>query len=141
MYGCSDPVLVYGFNTGNRDAIINPDYLARVFPDISEYARDVVRNYLGEAIYGIECGLNMETGQAIISDDDKQKVKQLYDKYVEYVKTNFDLTCEEILKDCRLGFHLAVTGDYETCQDYCINLDDDWEEEEEEEDDDEEEDV
>ena len=127
MYGCSDAVLVYGFNMGNREYIIDYNYLADVFPGISQYANDVVRNYLGEAIYGISCGLNRETGQSIISDDDKQKVKQLYNKYIEYVKTNFDLTYQERIKDIRFGFHLAVSGDYETCQKYII-LDEDWEE-------------
>ena len=132
MYGCSEAVLVYGFNMGDREYIIDYDYLDDVFPDISQYASDFVRNYLGEAIYGISCGIDKKTGQAIISDEKKEKVKNLYDKYVEYVKIKFDLTYEKRIKNIQLGFHLAVSGDYETCHKNII-LDEDWEEEEEDE--------
>ena len=138
MYGCSNSVLVYGFNMGDQDYIIDYDYLADVFPDISQYSSETIRNCLCEAIYGISCALDKKTGQAIISDEEKDKVKKLYDKYFEYVKTNFDLTYEERIKDIKLGFHLAVSGDYETCQETII-LDDDWEEEEEEDEEDEQE--
>lgn len=132
MYGCSDAFLVYGFNIGGREYIIDYDYLYEVFPGISEYATDVIRNYLGEAIYGISCELDNETGQAIISDDKKVKVKSLYNKYVEYLgKKLSQKDFEKKIKDIHLCFHLAVSGDYETCQDTII-LDEYWEQEEKE---------
>jgi len=139
MYGCSNAVLVYGFNMGDQDYIIDYDYLESIFPGISQYAGDVIRNCLVEAIYGISCALDNKTGQAIISDEEKDKVKKLYDKYVEYIKINFNLTFVERIKNIRLGFHLAVSGDYETVQEALI-LDDDWVEEEEEDEEEEEED-
>lgn len=138
MYGCSNAVLVYGFNMGDQEYIIDYDYLESVFPDISQYACNIVRNCLVEAIYGISCALDNKTGQAIISDKEKDKVKDLYNKYVEYIKINFDLTFVERIKNIRLGFHLAVSGDYETFQENII-LDYDWVKEEEEDDEEEEE--
>lgn len=125
MYGCSNADLIYGFNMGDRVYIIDNDYLVDVFPDISEYASEVVRNYLGEAIYGISCALDNKTGQAIISDENKEKVKKLYDKYIEHLKKH--LTQKDFKKKTekiQLCFHLAVSGDYETIQETII-LDDD----------------
>ena len=130
MHGCSNAYLVYGFNMGDREYIIDCDYLESEFPDIYQYALDVVKNYLGEAIYGISCGLNDKTGQVFISDEDKEQVNELYNKYIEYVKTNFDLTYKKLIKKIKLGFHLAVSGDYLYCHKKLI-LDDDWEEEKE----------
>lgn len=75
MHGCSNAVLVYGFNIGNQEYIIDYDYLEDRFPGISQYATNTVRNYLCEAIYGISCGLDNKTGQVIISDEEKEKVK------------------------------------------------------------------
>ena len=126
MHGCSNAVLVYGFNMGDREFIIYYDYLEDKFPGISLYALDVVKNYLGEAIYGISCALDKKTGQAIISDENNEKVKKLYDKYIEYLKKH--LTQKDFkkkMKEIQLCFHLAVSGDYETCQETII-LDDDW---------------
>ena len=136
MFGCSDAVLVYGFNMGDREFIINYGYLDEKFPDIFLYARDVVKNDMGEAIYGISCGLDKETGQAIISDENKEKVKKLYDKYIEYLKKH--LTQKDFkkkMKEIELCFRLAVTGDYEICQ-VSIKIDEDWKDwrEDEEED-------
>ena len=130
MYGCSKAVLVYGFNMGDREFIIHYDYLEDTFPGISLYALDVIRNNLGEAIYGISCELDKETGQAIISNEEKQNVKKLYDEYIEYLKKQ--LSSKEFkkkMKEIKLGFQLAVSGDYESCNERII-LDEDWEEEE-----------
>jgi hypothetical protein len=133
MYGCSNAVLVYGFNIGDQEYIIDNDYLEDKFSGISEYAVEVVRNCLCEAVYGIYCVLDKETGQAIISDEKKAKVKKLYDKYVEYLKNQLsESDFEYKMKAIKFGFCLVVSGDYETCQDTII-LDDDWGREEEEE--------
>ena len=89
---------------------------------------------MGEAIYGISCALDKKTGQAIISDENKEKVKKLYDKYIEYLKKH--LTQKDFkkkMKNIQLCFHLAVSGDYETCHKKLI-LDEDWQDEEEDDD-------
>jgi len=100
MYGCSKAVLVYGFNMGDREFIIHYDYLEDTFPGISLYALDVIRNNLGEAIYGISCELDKETGQAIISNEEKDKFKKLYDEYIEYLKKQ--LSSKEFKKKLNL---------------------------------------
>ena len=121
MHGCSYAVLVYGFNMGYREHIIYHDYLYEVFPDISQYAADIVRNYLGEAIYGIPCALDIKTGQALIDDSNKQKVYNLYDKYISYLKQKLTKKQFNIkIKEIDLGFRLAVSGDYDTCHEYII---------------------
>ena len=128
MYGCSNAVLVYGFNMGDREFIIHYDYLEDKFPGISVYALDVIRNNLGEVIYGISCELDKETGQAIISHEEKQNVKKLYDKYVKYLKNKLSKkNFNNKMKDIKLCFCLAVSGDYESCHINLI-LDEDWHE-------------
>lgn len=126
MYGCSDAVLVYGFNMGNREYIIDYDYLESVYPDISQYASDVVRNCLGEAIYGITCSLDRKTGEVLISDVSKQIVHNLYNKYIDYLKKTLSKKdFNKKIKEIYLGFRTAVSGDYETIQEYIIP-DEDW---------------
>ncbi len=133
MYGCVNPVLVYGFNMGNREYIIYPTYLEEMFPDISEYALDVGRNYLGEAVYGISCQFDKNTGKAFIcnysnnnicvNNDD---VHKLYDKYITYLKKY--LSQEEyniLITQIKLGYHLALSCDYELCHENLI-LDHNW---------------
>ena len=56
--------------------------------------------------------------------------KKLYDEYIEYLKKQ--LSSKEFkkkMKEIKLGFILAVSGDYESCNERII-LDEDWEEEE-----------
>lgn len=126
MYGCSDSVIVYGFNMGDREYMIDHIYLECVFHGINQYALDIVRHNLGEAIYGISCGLDKETGQAIINDEDKQKVKQCYDKYIEYLKKKLSKKdLKNKMTKISLGFNLAVSGDYETSHKIII-LHEDW---------------
>ena len=134
MYGCSDGVLVYGFNMGDRQYTIDYDYFESLFPNISLYAADVVKNCLGEAVYGISCGLDKETGQAIISDENKEKVKILYNKYVEYLKKLLrEKDFKKKMKEIQLCFRLAVSGDYEVSNKPII-LDEDWKKEGEDKD-------
>lgn len=122
MYGCSNAVLVYGFNMGNREYIIDSDYVDNMYPGVSLFAEDIVRHYLGEAVYGVCCNLNNETGEISVLDEDKQMVIKLYEKYVEYVKGNYG---ERMLLDVTLGFRLVVSGDYGMCHDIIV-LDDEY---------------
>ncbi len=119
MYGCFDPNLVYGFNIGDRQHIIDPDYLEEDFPDILQCATDVVKHHLGEAVYGITCSLNPENGKVDIIDynlEKVDKVNKLYEKYIEYLKTKMpECIMNNRLKKIKLGYHLVVLGDYELC--------------------------
>ena len=116
MHGCSDACLVYGFNMGDSRYVFDNYYLNKDYPNVSEFAKNVVRNYLCEAVYGISCEIDKETGQAIIRDEEKEQVKKLYEKYVEYLREelsekNFAIKISKI----QLCFHLVVSGDYERC--------------------------
>ena len=66
MYGCYDAMLFYGFNEGNRDEIIDYYWLYDNCPGIEIAALDVVKNYCGEACYGI-CVTLDETGKSCTS--------------------------------------------------------------------------
>ena len=70
MYGCSTPYLVYGVAEGNREDMIDRDWLEENFPSMAIYAKDVVKLCLGEACYGIPCDIDEATG-VIVNDDDK----------------------------------------------------------------------
>ena len=137
MHGCSKSALVYGFNMGDQDYQFDYDYLTEVFPDISQYATETVKNYLYEAIYGIRCSLDRKTGTVLISDVSKQIVHNLYNKYIEYLKKTLSKKdFNKKKKEIDLGFHMAVSGDYETMQEYIVP-DEDWIKEDDKEEDDE----
>lgn len=138
MYGCSDAVLVYGFNMGDRESIIDHDYLNEVFPDINLYASDVVRNYLGESIYGIQCAFDPELGQAMISPLEAAEVQKLYDKYMEYLQKKLSKKqFNNKKKSIKMCFHLAIIGDYEIGYKESIILDENWMKKNEEDEEDE----
>ena len=107
MYGEAYPSIVYGFNMGNRDLIFDEVWLYKNFEDIECFAVDIVRNHLGEAIYGIQCYINIETG--IVNgpiENNKDTIKKLYDKYIDYLR----ITYKSQNYDVKLGYHLAVRG-------------------------------
>jgi len=139
MHGCSDPSIVYGFNIGNREYIINQDWMEEFYPKISLYAMDIVRNCLGEAIYGISCKLDINTGAVSIDPPYIDNVKELYDKYMTYLKdTKDNKTFNRCKKEIKLGYHLGLYGYDDVCHEV-INIDPNWNSEEDEEEDEEDE--
>jgi hypothetical protein len=140
MYGCSDASIVYGFNIGDRGFVINQLWMKKFYPEISLYAMDITRNYLGEAIYGISCGLDINTGAVSIDPQSITKVKELYDKYMTYLKNTKDKkTFNRYKKEIKIGYRLGLYG-YDKVYQQDINIDPNWnsEDEEDEEEDDEE---
>ena len=135
MHGCSDASIVYGFNIGNREYIINQDWMEEFYPKISLYAMDIVRNCLGEAIYGISCKLDINTGAVSIDPQYIDNVKELYDKYMTYLKDIKDIkdkkTFNRYKKEIKLGYHLGLYG-YDDALQEVINIDPNWNSEEEE---------
>lgn len=103
MHTCFDAYIVYGFSEGNREDVLDATWLYDNFPEIYIYALDVVKGHLGEACYGITCGLNVETGEIIIEPDSKEKVKKFYDKFVKLYPE----------KQVQLGYYRALQGDYD----------------------------
>ena len=112
MYGCFDGVIVYGWNQGDRDILLK-------FEDLQSYALDVVRNNLGEAYYGIICGLDINTGHVEISTEEKEKVKKIYNKHKS--------------EDSTLGFRVCVYGNYDVSHDEISEEENNSEKESEEE--------
>jgi hypothetical protein len=102
MHSCYNSYIVFGWEEDDRNQVIDEFWLDEHFKDIEIYVSDVVKNYAGNAIYGISCNLNTSTGQAVIEDKYRSKVEEAY-KIIENT-SNRKLT--------PLGFHLALSGDY-----------------------------
>ncbi len=106
MYSCYDGYVVFGVMESDRSMVLERDWLEVNFPQLSVYASDVVRNTMGNAVYGILGHLDSETGQVIVAEVDKKCVQELYSLLVKY--------CEETghEKPC-MGYFTVVSGDYE----------------------------
>jgi hypothetical protein len=125
MYGCGDAHLVYGFNLERRDIKFDGDWIYDKYPAITCYAVDIVRNYLGEPIYGVPCDLDLLTGKVTQPTEEQEKVvTELYNKYIEYYTKNFG---DKYAKNIKLGYHLAVSG-WDEEEHEQINLDEEEEE-------------
>ena len=108
MYGQFDPFVIYGILESNRDKIVDSDWLQTNFPSLDTYASDVVRSYMGSAIYGIPVYLDPATGKATVDEEDKANVQRLYDRLCTYYNA-----CGATQNDLpELGYHLAMSGDY-----------------------------
>lgn len=99
MYGCYDGAVVYGVCDESRAQMLDPDWLAEHYPAIQTYASDVIRNHLGNPVYGVICHLDRSTGRATLMDEEKEVV----DRLAAAMKS-------------KAMFQLAVYGDYVTSQ-------------------------
>ncbi len=106
MYSCYDAYVVYGVMEGDRNMVLEREWLEINFPQLCIYASDVVRNTMGNAVYGIVGHLDAETGQARIDPEDKKYVQELYSLLVNYCKETGHAKPE-------LGYYTVVSGDYE----------------------------
>jgi len=104
MHGVFDAHIIYGFSEDNRDMMINWEWLDDNFDCISMFAVDVVRNYLGNACYGIVCNINNDTGEVIISPEDKDHVENLYKLIFKHNNIS------------KVGYLNALSGDFCTDQ-------------------------
>ena len=119
MFGCYDSYIVYGFKEGNRDTMVDLEWLYDNWSDITIYAIDIVRCHLGQASYGIACKIDSTTGVVSIGENDKKYIELFYKRVKEYKKENGEDNLSE------LGFFTALTGDYQTEQDtYILNVND-----------------
>lgn len=108
MFGQAIPCLVYGFNLNRRDVRFDDDWMNSNYPNIVCYGIDIVRNYLGEPIYGIHCDIDTNTGKVSSpSEEDIESLKELYNKYITYYKNNYS---ENNAENIQLGYHVAVLG-------------------------------
>lgn len=106
-----DPVLLYGFNEGNRYKLLHRRWLALYRRDkdvpIVVEALDVAGHYMGEPCYGVEAQLD-DNGQAVVDPTHKEKVDVLYRLVQDYKEAH------KINDEMRLGFHLCIGGDTES---------------------------
>ena len=121
MYGCSDGVIVYGFLEEDREFMICDDFLEKF--QIRAYCADVVRNYAGNYIYGIQCKLDKKTGAVSLTKKEKAAVEKAH---------------KEALKSGHNYGHLGVSSDCDSHHTEYDPRDDDEEEEDKEEEEEEE---
>ncbi len=112
MYSCYDGYVVFGVMESERDAMLEHDWLEENFPSLNVYASDVVRNHMGNAVYGISVHLDQTTGQAYVSAEDKADVMRLYELLCNYYARLGDTQKPNV------GFFTVVSGDYE-CEQHC----------------------
>ena len=89
--------------------MLDCEWLAEHFPDIQMWASDVVRNYMGSAIYGYAVYLKRETGMCTVPDKEKADVEALYERLCTHYRAQGVL--EEDMPE--MGYFLAMSGDYE----------------------------
>ncbi len=112
MYSCYDAYVVYGVMEGDRNMVLAKDWLEVNFPDVGIFASDVVRNCMGNAVYGCTVRLNAATGQALATDAQKECIQMLYtllENYWKEIGTKYDTKYDMP----RMGYFTVVAGDYE----------------------------
>lgn len=126
MYGQAYPCLVYGFNLNDRSIKFDEHWLASKYPLIQCYAIDIVRNYLGEPVYGVQCDIDTDTGVVTNPNEEElHMIKELYDKYLEFYKTYTKNSSNDSIQNVKLGYHLALLGwDDENHEDIVLDDDD-----------------
>ena len=103
MYGCFDPVVVFGFAELDRNQVINPDFLAQFAPsdDLDIYALDVVRVHMGNAVYGVQARMRAD-GKCSVTREDRAIIKKLY------------AAASKTKKYGAIRYHVVIRGDYDT---------------------------
>ncbi len=97
MYGSFDAHLIYGWCENDRENSINDEWLDE--NNVTRYALDVVRYHIGESVYGVKCDVDKTTGIPTVDEEDKKIVQNAHAKSGSVEK---------------IGFHLAMGGDYES---------------------------
>ena len=131
MSSYSTSILVYGFNIGDQEFMIDYCCLENKFPFVRIYADCVENNNLYEAIYGIECEIDQETAKIVICDEHKYEVSNLLDEYINYLKETYNKKdFLEKKKKISLCFRMTIDGNYKIDKkpiilEYSENEDDD----------------
>jgi hypothetical protein len=105
MYSCYDTYAVFGIMETDRSAILDRDWLEEHFPDIGIFASDVVRNTMGNAVYGITVYFSAD-GQALATDNVKEEVARLHAVLSKHYESNGQ-------SPPRMAYYLVISGDYE----------------------------
>jgi hypothetical protein len=123
MYGCYYSKIIYGFCEGNSDYILDSKWLyQQELEDIIIIGGiGVVRNYMGEACYGVNCSINDDTGKIEVPDEHKIIIEAFYKKFMAYNKINPErlqksASYEDEDETPHLGYYTVIQGDYGVCQ-------------------------
>ncbi len=128
MYGYAYPLVIYGWREeGYDNLVIHEDWLTKQYIDdkseddfenIGVYASSQIKNHGSQPVYGVVCTVDIESGQTMVPDlESKKKVDALFGKIFKIKGDN--------PHECKLGYYLAVSGDYDSCWDkYEPELDD-----------------
>jgi len=117
MYGCYYSKIIYGFCEGNSDYVLESQWLYEQGKDvIVTGATNVVRNFMGEACYGVECSINHQTGKIEIQEDHKPIIEAFYKRFMEYNEIKPASNSDEDDETPHLGYYEVIMGDYGVCQ-------------------------
>lgn len=70
--------------------------------DFNVFTRQTTHSIKCDTIYGIICNFDEESGSVSISDEDKNKIFEIYNLWKS--KNNVEV-------ECRVGFYLVLTGE------------------------------
>ena len=115
MYGCYYSKIIYGFCEGNSDYVLDSEWLYDQGKGVIVIsAKNVVRNYMGEACYGIYCSINHETGNIEVVEEEKNIIEAFYKRFIEYKKKQmiYDDNYEDDEDAPTLGYYNVIIGDY-----------------------------
>lgn len=105
MHGCANGNVVYGWRDCDNDNVIDREWLD--YKEIYLFCSYQVKNYAsGNAIYGLPCKIDVNTGIPFIDEIEKQKVHKAYTDFIIYKE--YDSKEAEIPK---LGYYIGVDGD------------------------------
>jgi len=97
-----DSAIVYGWNEGNRDFVLDYEWLANYSTNTQIFASDIIRDEPGEAIYGIQCDFDTD-GSISLTNGLKEEVEFLFDLIMKVLPNK--------QKECVIGYHKAIAGD------------------------------
>ncbi len=115
------PTNIYGFNEGNTEYKLSNEFLEE-FKDVKFYISEIDSNEYSEVFYGIECPFEPHTGKFIISKENKDMIKNLFHKVMEY-KTNQESGYDSNFIIPELGYYVCLGGeiDFSNYKEYNIN--------------------
>ena len=117
MYECYNSHILYGFCEGNSYYVLDSKWLYEQEKDVIIIGGlNVVKNYMGEACYGIYCSMYGDTGKIEVVEKHKNIIEAFYKRFIEYKKKNDDNYDEEDEDTPQLGYYQVIIGDYGVCQ-------------------------
>ncbi|KAG5179840.1 hypothetical protein JKP88DRAFT_241804 [Tribonema minus] len=111
MYSCYDSCFIYGWREPDSSRIIDRAWLTNAYHGkIAIYAEDIVRNYVGNAIYGTSVPYDVTAaGLIAYGDDAKAEIDAIFAEVMKLPGATHEPA------DYNLGFHIGISGDFQCC--------------------------